>query len=110
LVNAEDLHHVFEHVFDAKLCRGLDVLFKGKDVLDLGAGIGYYGRCFLRKTEPLYPDMPYVDEHFFKYLIFDYSRRMTFRYIQFDKRSLQMQISSVYLLHVCKHQLSFRVR
>ena len=50
-----------------KFCMGLDVLFKDKDVLDLGAGIGQYGRCFLRKREPMYPGhRSQTDAFFFK--------------------------------------------
>nr|XP_045598256.1 uncharacterized protein LOC123758114 isoform X2 [Procambarus clarkii] len=33
------------------LCAGLEQLFGNTTVADLGAGLGHYGRCFLRRSE-----------------------------------------------------------
>lgn len=57
--------HVGHH-FDVRFCRALEVLVTGKRVLDLGAGIGQYGRCFMRMKHPMFPDMPEADEFFFR--------------------------------------------
>jgi hypothetical protein len=46
---------------------GLEKLFSGKDVIDLGAGIGYYGRCLLHNKEPMFPHAPEADHFFDKY-------------------------------------------
>jgi hypothetical protein len=54
------------HLFDPKLCHALETIFEGQTVLDLGAGLGWYGRCFLRIKEPMFPDAPAADEKFFK--------------------------------------------
>jgi hypothetical protein len=52
------------HYFDVNLCLAFENLFKGKEVLDLGAGIGQYGRCFLRMKEPMFPLAPAADQVF----------------------------------------------
>lgn len=52
------------HIIDISLCRGLEEIFKGKDVLDLGAGIGHYGRCLLHIKGPMFPESPDVDRSF----------------------------------------------
>ncbi len=54
------------HNFDVKFCVALDALLKDKDVLDLGAGIGQYGRCLLRIRRPLYTDKYKNAEEFFQ--------------------------------------------
>nr|XP_045604921.1 uncharacterized protein LOC123762454 [Procambarus clarkii] len=38
-------------MWSGQLCAGLEKLFRESTVADLGAGLGHYGRCFLRKTE-----------------------------------------------------------
>lgn len=42
------------HVWDVKLCRDLETLFGNSSVVDLGAGLGHYGKCFLRIKEPIF--------------------------------------------------------
>ncbi|XP_045598254.1 uncharacterized protein [Procambarus clarkii] len=49
-----DKSHLFvggNYMWSAKLCAGLEALFGYSTVADLGAGLGHYGRCFLRMTE-----------------------------------------------------------
>ena len=57
---------VLNHAFDIRLCIALEELFKGKDVVDLGAGLGYYGRCLLHLKEPLFMHSPDAEELFYK--------------------------------------------
>nr|XP_053654822.1 uncharacterized protein LOC128703961 [Cherax quadricarinatus] len=40
----------FNNFWSAKLCAGLETFFGRSSVADLGAGLGHYGRCFLRNT------------------------------------------------------------
>ncbi len=54
------------HAMDGGLCRSLEQLFKDKDVLDLGSGLGNYGRCLLHLKYPLFPESPQADKLFFK--------------------------------------------
>nr|XP_045598255.1 uncharacterized protein LOC123758114 isoform X1 [Procambarus clarkii] len=39
------------HMWSGQLCAGLEQLFGNTTVADLGAGLGHYGRCFLRRSE-----------------------------------------------------------
>jgi hypothetical protein len=54
------------HYFDVGFCKGLEKIFEGKDVLDLGAGLGYYGRCLLHDKQNMFPETPKADEFFFE--------------------------------------------
>jgi hypothetical protein len=54
------------HHFDGQLCRTLELLLAGKRVVDLGAGIGQYGRCLIRMKEPMFPESPEADTFFFE--------------------------------------------
>ena len=54
------------HFVDVHLCEALEELFKGKDVLDLGAGIGLYGRCLLHIMAPMLKESPAADQMFFE--------------------------------------------
>jgi hypothetical protein len=54
------------HFLDVGLCKSLEKIFEGKDVLDLGAGFGQYGRCWLRIKEPILKQRPEADEIFNK--------------------------------------------
>ncbi|XP_037781251.1 uncharacterized protein LOC119577769 [Penaeus monodon] len=40
-------------LWDGKLCKALEELFGYSSVADFGAGLGHYGRCFLRHRENL---------------------------------------------------------
>jgi hypothetical protein len=51
---------------DGNLCIALEELFKDKDVLDLGSGLGHYGRCLLHMKEPMFPESPGADKMFFE--------------------------------------------
>ncbi|XP_069195069.1 uncharacterized protein [Procambarus clarkii] len=39
------------NMWSGQLCAGLEQLFGNTTVADLGAGLGHYGRCFLRRSE-----------------------------------------------------------
>jgi hypothetical protein len=54
------------HHFDVGFCKGLEKIFEGKEVVDLGAGLGYYGRCLLHNHDPMFPDSPAADKLFFE--------------------------------------------
>ncbi|XP_042865291.1 uncharacterized protein LOC122248930 isoform X2 [Penaeus japonicus] len=40
-------------MWDGKLCKALEDLFGHSSVADFGAGLGHYGRCFLRHSDNL---------------------------------------------------------
>nr|XP_053654821.1 uncharacterized protein LOC128703960 [Cherax quadricarinatus] len=57
------------YMWSAKLCVGLETLFGSSTVADLGAGLGHYGRCFLRNTEgilvhPNTKDIDYINKEY----------------------------------------------
>jgi protein-L-isoaspartate O-methyltransferase len=61
----DPLEHAIKRPFDVELCIGLDEMFKGKHVLEIGAGVGHYARCLLHLKKPLFPSNPELDEAFF---------------------------------------------
>jgi hypothetical protein len=52
---------------DVKFCKAVErLILNKKDVLDLGAGFGFYGRYFLRHGLPYLPYHPEAEENIFK--------------------------------------------
>lgn len=59
----------WNYYWSAKLCAALETLFGSSTVADLGAGLGHYGRCFLRNTEgilvhPNTEDIDYINKEY----------------------------------------------
>jgi hypothetical protein len=50
-----DPNKPMHHLFIAELCKTLEQIFAGKDILDLGTGFGYDGRCYLRLKDHMFP-------------------------------------------------------
>ena len=49
---------------DMNLCRAMESLFEGSDVLDLGASVGFYGKCLMHIREPIYNNSRGADDRF----------------------------------------------
>lgn len=50
-LNKDAIHVGGNHMWDAPMCQKMADMFAGKTVLDLGAGLGHYGKC-LREADP----------------------------------------------------------
>ncbi|CAL4093787.1 unnamed protein product, partial [Meganyctiphanes norvegica] len=46
------------HAWDVEVCRDLENLFGNSSVVDMGAGLGHYGKCFLRMKDPIFTVKP----------------------------------------------------
>ena len=54
-LDSENALDGYNFIWSLKFAQGLENILKNSSILDLGAGLGNYGRYFLRKKEAIFP-------------------------------------------------------